>query len=607
MKYFKLTFLICFVFLLIGCINHDIDIPNLDGYNNSKDIKDNVENIFGMSFPTNQDWCTTSNGAIKVYVNGNKNINKVQLLLSNITDSINTIKLLNQCNVKDGDVVSLSYDVPNNYDNLFVAFIDGQGKYIYKKFNIGDDDLYLENNVNQSSKRVLSQNYQIPSSIPIINESIESYANQRGWLPGELFYSFAITPIVANDYNDEFKDIFRGVLFNYFPNGRGYNNIKKIKDSGYFNESAYPITTGSEPIIISPIYKNDGGYYEICNAELYYYYFRGDLTTQEIEALPKYKAIDLSEVYSNETNDVIEKSKAYVLAYFGDNGNVIGTEGTYQFPEGYKIGFCYKSNTSVTKQSNKAVSNGDKRQGELYGDGRLNYNINKWKDFANSKLGTTDPRMGWVNINDKIFLCIESGTDSDINDLIIEVEGGLEVKNITPIEIEQQYYTFCFEDHRLGDYDMNDVVLKGTRIDNTHVEWTLMACGAMDHLYIYNIDGEHINYLNEVHSIFNKPIQFINTLKGDNTPYVTDIVTVDKSFSFLDTNKQPYIYDANQNWFVRISKRGEDPHAIMIPYDFRWPLEKICIKDAYLRFNEWGQGLIEGTKWYKYPEENLVY
>ena len=134
-----------------------------------------------------------------------------------------------------------------------------------------------------------------------------------------------------------------------------------------------------------------------------------------------------------------------------------------------------------------------------------------------------------------------------------------------------------------------------------------MACGAMDHLYIYNIDGEHINYLNEVHSIFNKPIQFINTLKGDNTPYVTDIVTVDKSFSFLDTNKQPYIYDANQNWFVRISKRGEDPHAIMIPYDFRWPLEKICIKDAYLRFNEWGQGLIEGTKWYKYPEENLVY
>ena len=215
--------------------------------------------------------------------------------------------------------------------------------------------------------------------------------------------------------------------------------------------------------------------------------------------------------------------------------------------------------------------------------------------------------MGWVSINNKSFLCIESGTDADINDLILEIEGGVEVEDIMPIEIEQQFYTFCFEDNKLGDYDMNDVVLKGTRIDETHVEYTLMACGAMDHLYIYNIEGEHIKSSIEVHDLFNKQNQFINTTKGDNTPYITDVIVVDKNFSFLNELTQPYIFDKDKSWIIKISRKGEDPHAIMIPYDFKWPLETICIKDAYLKFNEWGQGLVTDTDWYKYPIEGRYY
>ena len=110
-----------------------------------------------------------------------------------------------------------------------------------------------------------------------------------------------------------------------------------------------------------------------------------------------------------------------------------------------------------------------------------------------------------------------------------------------------------------------------------------------------------------VHKIFNKPGQFVNTRKNDNTPYITDIIEVSDNYSFLDVTTQPYIYDKNKNWIVKISRQGEDPHAIMIPYDFRWPLEQVCIKDAYLQFNNWGMQLIESTDWYKYPEENKVY
>jgi hypothetical protein len=131
-----------------------------------------------------------------------------------------------------------------------------------------------------------------------------------------------------------------------------------------------------------------------------------------------------------------------------------------------------------------------------------------------------------------------------------------------------------------------------------------MACGATDELYIKGINGKHIKENIEVHEIFGQNT-LINVFKNQNIPSIVDTITVDKTFSFLIN--QPVIYNKTKGWDVHISKQGEDPHAIMIPYDFRWPLEQICVKDAYLRFNKWGQNLVTSTDWYKYPEEELVY
>jgi LruC domain-containing protein len=52
---------------------------------------------------------------------------------------------------------------------------------------------------------------------------------------------------------------------------------------------------------------------------------------------------------------------------------------------------------------------------------------------------------------------------------------------------------------------------------------------------------------------------------------------------------------------IKISRYGEDPHAIMIPYDFKYPLEKVCIKNAYGEFNNWGMNKVESTDWYTKP------
>ena len=582
---------------LSGCLNHDINYDP-DG---KREITNNVIEVFGTWFPESQDWVSTLNGTVTVHAS-NENIVKAQILVSstNKQDSTIDMTILNEAQLVNG-IATMTYDVPNVYDNLFIAFITNKGGYIYKIFNLGDADVY---DINQARTRTLSQDYVLPKNDLVISSSVETFANQRGWLPGEVFYDpKSIESMQANDYGTEFKTIFRNVIFSYFKNGRAYNNLPLIKKSGYYNESSYPLTTGDEPIIVSPVYKNDGGYKEIAFADLYYYYFKGDreLTVEEIEALPKYKAIDLSTVYSNSDNNNIKKEKAYALVYWGDTQQPEFrlTIGKFKFPKGYKIGFCYKSNTEYEAP---------KKQGELYGDGRLNYNINNWGNFKSSNLEATAPRMAWFNINDRMFLCIESGTDADFNDLILEVEGGIEPIIIPPL-YEYNFYTFLFEDHRLGDYDMNDIVIKGERLNETQVRYTLMACGAYDDLYIYNVEGEHINQNNEAHDIFGRPhVSYVNTVQGDDCDYVTDVITVNKNFSFLDVTVQPYIYDATEDWIVKVSRRGEDPHAIMIPYDIKWPLEKVCIKDAYIKFNSWVRNqLIEDNDWYKSPFEDKVF
>jgi len=596
MKNKLIYFLITCMFIFSSCLKHDINYDS----NRQQEISNNVMDVFGTLFPETQDWISTINRTIIVHTNNKSNI-KAQVLISNTNkeDSTLNMTILNEAELNNG-VATIVYDVPNVYDNLFIAFISDKGRYFYKAFNIDDTDVY---DSDQAKTRALTQDYILPKNDLVIWSTEESFANQRGWLLGEVLYSpFAIEYMNTNDYSESFKTIFRNVLFSYFKNGRKYNNLPLIKKSGYYNESFYPITTAGDPIIVSPVYKNDGGYHEISEADLYYYYFKGDnnLSVKELEALPKYKAIDLSTVYSNNDNNFIQKKKAYALVYWGDETPTPRfTMGTFDFPKGYKIGFMYRSKTETDQK---------KKQGEVYGDGRLNYNINNYGNFKSSKLEATAPRMAWFNINDRIFLCIESGTDADFNDLILEVEGGIEDIIIPPL-YEYQSYMFCFEDDRLGDYDMNDVVIKGERLNETQVRYTLMASGAKDDLYIHNIEGNIINQNIEVHSILNRPQgTFINTVNGDNYDYVSDVITVSKEFSFLDATTQPYIYNATKDWNVKISRRGEDPHAIMIPYDLKWPLERICIKDAYLKFNSWGKNqLIEDNDWYKEPVEEKVF
>ena len=602
------------IFLLFGtlvmfssCLNHDFGQAT-----NSEQIKENVRNIFGADFDPEHDWCITSTRMLTIS-DIPSDVDKIQVLVCTSNEEGTTfLTVLNEAKVNGNASISISYDMPNGNEGIYI--FDGKSY-----FKVEGDTFSMESKALARPSRVQGR---VPSTTPIINDIVESYANQRGWIDGEMLYGMSyidnINEIMhVDDYDDEFKHLFRTVIFSHFPNGRQYNNLPLIKESGFYNDKVYPISTGDKPIIVSPVYKCDKAKQygnEVWNSDFYYYYFKdsdleayvnnGGNEVDFLTNLPKYKAFPFNIHFGETEDDVISKRSSFALIYWGDTIPTLGAHGTYSFPKGYKIGFMIRAKTEY-KENGKP-----RKQGELYGDGRLNNFINNYSEcnFKGSKLGKDGPRMGWIKLNDKLFLCCESGTDSDFNDIFIEVEGGIEDIPFIP-EFENEVYTFCFEDMEIGDYDMNDIVIKASRINEDTVEYSIVACGAYDALYIKNIYGNIINDKTEVHEMFGVARnQFVNTVKdGLKREPITERIKVDKDFSFLKTETQFHLFDATTNKEIFLSRKGQDPHGIMIPNDFRYPIEGCCIKNGYRKFNIWGENRITSTDWYIYYDDEYVY
>ena len=584
-----------------------------------EDINANVQKVFGVTFDPNHDWNSTISGEVKIIANST--IKKVQVLVyvSKIDEegeTVTSMNIMNEAELNGATTITLNYEAPKDNLGIYVAFIDGNKK-IFKKVE-GNTANIADAPKTRGEDWDLTQelNLTLPTGEYKIAGSVNSYANERGWNPGEQLYymnSYEDQAMAAEEgYSDEFTATFRGMILSYFGNKQ--NNLPLVKASGYYNDKAYPFTTGHQPIIISPVYKRDQATRwgnEVWNSDLYYYYFKEeDLANASdqvafLKSLPKYKALAFKDYFDETEDDKIRKSSSYALLYYGDGTPTVGTKGDYNFPKGYKIGFMVRAKTDF-KENGKA-----RKQGELYGDGRLNNEINSYSEcnFKSSQLGTDGPRLAYLALNGRKYMCWESGTDRDFNDIIIEIECGLEVPEI-PIEPEYETYTYCFEDTKVGDYDLNDVVIKAKRKNTTTVEYSIVACGAHDEVYVKNINAGKIKDNVEVHSLFgaSDTKTFINT-ENRGTPYpaVTVTKTVGAEFKLADPTTAPYIYDGTTGQEVRMSKIGEDPHGIMIPGDFKYPLEKVCIRNAYTEFNNWGQNSVTSTDWYTKPVSGKVY
>jgi len=584
-----------------------------------EEIKEHAESILGITIPDNQDWISTESGTVTINVTSAVTKVSVMAMVAQTDEegeTYNSMTILNQAETNNQSSVTLNYDVPKKNEGLYVAFYTEKGCY-YKKVE-GNSVTFDQ----VAKTRAITRTVSAPSGTFAIGKIESSFAAERGWIPDEKLYmlddaDYDRMKVAAEPYSDEYKTIVRDLVFAYLPNSKELNNLTKVMEAGYTDDNAYRITTGEDaPIIISPIYKRDGAPNygkEVYNSDLYYYYFNpadmpstSDEQVDFLQSLPKYKLIPFNLCFGESEDDVLDKRYSFAVLYYGDGKTpTTGTEGSFKFPKGYKIGFMVRAKTNA--------ENG-KKQGELYFDGRLNENINgysktNFKSTVNKfNLPLNIPRATWLKVNDRVLMCWESGTDTDFNDILLEVEGSVE-PIYTTHEFEYNTYTFCFEDTQKGDYDLNDIVIKAKRINKTTVEYSIVACGAYDELCVRNINAGVIQDNVEIHSLFGVGAKrFVNTESGaEKHAAITAQKTVSESFSFLDAENQPFIYDLTTKLTVKLSTKGQDPHGIMIPFDFKYPLEKTCIKDAYTEFNNWGQNPVNSTNWYTKPVSGKVY
>lgn len=310
-----------------------------------------------------------------------------------------------------------------------------------------------------------------------------------------------------------------------------------------------------------------------------------------------------------------ERSKWYIEPYEGSKQIakkeefvhsttplVIKAEGNV-IPKGYRVGFMIrKMRGSQSEQDNLIAA--ATQNGCCYGDKRLNQEINQFPGHFGTALSQysmtlDDPRMAMFQVNGNTYLTIEDGSDCNFSDMIIQVSGGVARLGYVP-DIFGQVYTFCFEDRDEGDYDLNDIVIKAVRMDATHVKYSIEACGGTDKVYLRNIGGKILNEDTELHTLFNAT--GVVNVGSSHEDAVSEIIEVDPSFSFADKKDIFYIFNATTGKEIHIAEMGEDPHAIMIPGDFRYPLEGTCIKDAYPAFINWSKDRTQSLNWYIDPE-----
>ena len=624
----NLLLAIAIVLAFVSC-SKDADLyegPQPELKPTAEDIKANFKNVCGVEYGPNQDWVTTTSGSVNVQVDAS--VKKVQLLVDvKVVEGApelvtpNEVRVLNELEPNGRTNFTMYYDAPKANQGLYVGFLTDK-TYVVKKLE--GSNVTFDVPATSRVTRAASS-YTLPSGTFTLateeTQYIEGHQNQ--YTHGKLYSlaadDYGVLKMPSNTYTRDFKNTFSTMVFSTFPNGKKdkdgnkIDNLPKVYASGCFNEYSYGYVIDEDvPVIVTPVYKRDGSPkfgYEIYFSDFYYYYYNdADYNAASdkkafLKALPKFKAIPFSECYtqSGAEEDAISQRGSFALLYYGDckNGSVgVGSTGTFKFPVGTKIGFMVRANTTLS----------EKKQGECYLDGRLNDFINTYEamNFKSSGFEGEEPRAAWFSLQNHLYLCWESGTDADFNDVILEVEGlgGI----VPPPPYYPQVFTFCFEDTPKGDYDLNDIVIKAVRTAENSITYYLAACGAYDAIFVKNINSGAIKDNVEVHAMFGVPTKtFINTQNGAVMDPISVTIPVDVNFSFQNEATRPYIYDATIDNTVKVSLAGEDPHGIMLPFDFDYPLEKVPVSKAYEQFNNWAKESITSTDWYAFPNESRVF
>ena len=636
---------------------------------NEESIRVNTEKQLGITIDPEQTWVDILNGNITIKADADlEDIVKVQILTESPFGN-DEAAILNSADCQKGDVVTLNYEAPGDATELVAACVSSKGVYYIKVFNVGESNLSFASTANA---RTRGTDDEYPTLIEL-GDYIPSFNAERALASEKSGFNKVLVKDNTNGGNNRYYDVWAdgswkndrlwshktvkggnwnvesGFIYRSVSNSGDMNTLKSIittylKKTGgenttgttnkrnnwqdiatgnaYFRvNNSYLISNGG-PTTLIPIqmFTTEGDYNTI-----YYYYFNsksipaGMSEVDYIKTLPKFKAIP-----GKSGDATCRREKEYLLPYYGD-GTPSDIAVSVAIPKGYNIGFLNRKDFKNKGDISNCGS------GCIYGDGRLNFEVNHLKghyfsamdkelsqeistDLNGSKkdkcsgntpsgMQWTSPRIGFFSANKHSYMCFEDGADCNFCDMVIEVVQGTEIieEDMISEDITGASYLMCFEDRPAqADYDMNDVVIYAKRINNKTIEVGLAACGAADEVYIMGIPGGRQLNNSEIHDLFGIPKEtFAHTKTNGQEVSRIPRERITTDLSLEDFMRSIYIVNKTTEKTIRMPEKGKSPYVIIVPDGFRYPREGTSIKSAYPGFLEWAQNRNASRNWYK--------
>lgn len=518
---------------------------------------------------------------------------------------------------------TLTFNCPSYLTTLYAGCADSNGNLRVVAFDrtAGVAD-YDKLNLRSGTRTAVSRR-----SAALVNASELNWENSsnsqdmadKGWADK--------IAVIDNGYDaSTLTEANRQELYNLYNGWYGNNDVDRLLHFDQTIRSFYYATVGQGggEVTVTPIGSNGTN-----NAKMYfgYYYFEKG-QPHNVKTINKYL---FNDIYNGSTK-FSEGLNEYKLVYYDAQGNASLT-----FPEGTEIGFfCRAANVN---NYNYVL--------EWYAEGEANIDRGQFMLEHDKSLKDGGSHDWWLEAN-HVIMFERNGykligfedwiSNFNLKDVVILLEGNVEAfpaLSKTSNPPNHHLYTFSYEDTKVGDFDMNDVVLqvyrgKGWNGKNgLHVK--LVALGAKDPLKAYFRDaatGEVTPLFGgkELHEAFGQTegdYKFVNT-ESINFTNVSGTKSLN-DFVYRENNPNTLIWESlcAQDFYIVNEKThteihtprsqgqlGAAPYAICIPHNWAWPKERVSIVRAYPRFTDYATSVesyvIDVTDWYTVPASNYT-
>jgi hypothetical protein len=570
---------------------------------------DNAEAIFGITIDENHTWIPTAERTLQIAnFPAGFETQEVAIFTANPFADTTAAYLTWQ----EGALSTITYEAPGDAETLYAACINADGVMRVKAFDVADGVVDM-----QETSETRAEATRAEAVIPNKSElTWKPSAHKRLGLT-EWDDNYALIDRGSETVQLQQVDEIYKTALTWVPEGK--QNIAKLQQYAkvYNYDNAIVSTEGGE-VTVLPVYKNTGNPVYIG----YFYVTPGQ--TIDFTTCDKYIFKDFIDRNTNTvTGEVTVNS--YKLVYYNEEG-----VGSYQFPKGTKIFMflCYRERYDHSCACKDFCN--------WYSMGTLNLQMHEHKFDAHgvnpSARGGNDgwmdyPHVCYFNRNGINYVTCEDGSDFDMNDLVLTMQGDIEdFPDVASPEPNALVYTYAFEDSKIGDYDMNDCVIQVWAVKPyPTLRVRLVAIGAHDELKLYFNDpskAKPIALFNgrEVHEVMglSDTHQFVNTQEVDITKLPTFDFKVGETatetrhklsnMSFVRADF--YLVNETKGYEIHLpsaqNRVGATPLAICIPGTWAWPKENTSVTKAYRKMIEYAEDQAVNIDWYKSPSKNKV-